>query len=234
MELGLRVRLLGIAAGALLRLVRITQRWEWEHIEPGESLWGEGPPRIVAFWHRQQIQMPYVYLGTGSRKKLRPIYALTSQHGDGRLAASLMRALGLRSVAGSSSRGGVRALLEMVRVLKGGGHVAVTPDGPRGPLFSVKPGVIKVAQKSGVPILPLALAAAHQVTFRSWDRMFLALPFSRVAAATGHLIKVPSECTELELEQYRQQLEREINWLSARVEARAGKGQGTQASHDRL
>jgi lysophospholipid acyltransferase (LPLAT)-like uncharacterized protein len=118
---------------------------------------------------------------------------LISQHGDGRLIALAVRLLGIRSVAGSSSRGGARAVLEILKLTGRGSDIGFTPDGPRGPRYECKEGVALVAQKTGLPVYPMAYSAERHWQLRSWDGMIIPKPFSRGVAVIGNPIRIDVE-----------------------------------------
>jgi lysophospholipid acyltransferase (LPLAT)-like uncharacterized protein len=141
-------------------------------------------PRIVAFWHNRQLLLPFVFRHYAKRRPVK-FSMLISAHSDGRLIADTVRRLGIDSVAGSSSRGGSAASKQLVQRLKSGNHVGITPDGPRGPQYQAKQGVVRLAQMSGAAIVPVAYAADRKWTFKSWDRMFLPKPFSKVVVVIG-------------------------------------------------
>jgi len=95
-------------------------------------------------------------------------------------------------VAGSSTRGGARAFLQLLQLLAAGRHVCITPDGPKGPARQVKPGVVHLAQRSGCAVVPMGLALTRRRRLRSWDRSVLPLPFGRVVLTLGAPLRVPA------------------------------------------
>ena len=126
-----------------------------------EKRWRRGENAIVAFWHGHQLMMTVgPYLGRGMR-------VLISRHADGELIARTAAAFGFGAVRGSTSRGGARALKEMVGSAAQGADLAVTPDGPRGPRHIVKRGVIEIARQTGLPIYPIAFGASKK---KFWGR----------------------------------------------------------------
>lgn len=189
----IRVPLLAFLAAIFLRLLNLTLRWKLVGIsrEDVRRLLSDSPV-IFAFWHEQQVVLPLAYRYFAP-KNARKISALISQHGDGRIAAETIKYFGLGSVAGSSSRGGREAVHEMLKILTGGAHVAITPDGPRGPRHVAKPGVVSIAQRSGIPIIPLGLSASKAWTLRSWDRMFIPKPGATVTVVVGAPITIERE-----------------------------------------
>jgi len=149
-------------------------------------------PVIFAFWHNQQLLMLFTYKRYFRKleKKSRRIVSLSSRHRDGRLIANTVKYFGIYNIAGSSTRGHVASLRSMVRGLAEGYHLSITPDGPTGPIYKAKKGLVEVAKQSGNLIIPIGLAASPAWYFKSWDKMFLGKPFSRVQAVFGKPISV--------------------------------------------
>lgn len=146
-----------------------------EHLD---GLQGRGAPFIYALWHAHLL--PLAWLHRGSRTSL-----VVSQHRDGRRFAAAARHWGYDIIDGSSTRGGTKALREMVRVLRAGGEVALTPDGPRGPVRMVKGGLISAAKLAGVPILPVGARVSSAWRLRSWDGFLIPKPFATVEIVYG-------------------------------------------------
>jgi hypothetical protein len=115
---------------------------------------------------------------------------LISRHRDGGYLATFAERLGYRFVRGSSQRGGEVGLRGVVRALQGGSVVAVTPDGPRGPVERVKPGVVAAAQHAGVPIIPATARVSRSWTLGSWDRFAIPKPFARIEVVYGVPLEV--------------------------------------------
>lgn len=154
-----------------------------------------GQPVIVAFWHERLAVMPELRRRAFGLPGAKPaeIHALTSLHRDGRLIGEILQRFGFQVVHGSSSRGGPAALRRLSRLLPQGAHVAITPDGPRGPRRQAAPGLAQLAALSGAPILPCAAQTTRHVVTRSWDRMILPLPFGRGVIVCAPTIRVPRD-----------------------------------------
>jgi lysophospholipid acyltransferase (LPLAT)-like uncharacterized protein len=159
--------------------------------------------------------MPYSYRG-------RRISVLVSQSKDGELIARTVARLGIDSSRGSSSRGGIAGMRSLLRKAAEGWDIAFTPDGPRGPLREVQPGVILAAAATGLPILPVAIAASRAKLLRSWDRFIVPLPFSTVHFAYGEPLVVERrgdlEAAAAELKKRLDAAEAEAErWAGARI-----------------
>ncbi len=135
-------------------------------------------------------------------------------HRDGEISARNMELFGARVVRGSTSRGGPGALKAMLKIARSGSHLAFTPDGPRGPRRIAQIGVVAAAQMSGMPILPVSVILERKKQLRSWDRMGIPYPFSRVLFRYGEPMEVPRKLTKEELEQTRLDVEHRLNALA--------------------
>jgi len=185
--------------GAYLGLVARTTRWQLEGAGPALAEVAAGRPLIIAFWHERLPIMPVLRrLAIAAEPKAAEVvpHVLVSQHRDGRFIGDAVMRFGFRMVYGSSRRGGAAALAEMIRVLRAGNPVALTPDGPRGPRRQAAPGVAQLAALSGALVAPLGAATNRHKLLPSWDRMMLPLPFGRGVIACGPLIAVPRDGVE--------------------------------------
>jgi lysophospholipid acyltransferase (LPLAT)-like uncharacterized protein len=173
-----------------LRLVAATTRWTVHGKEGTTAVAGSAV--IGAFWHEQlALAHAVAWDWSGSRGDTR-FTVLVSQHRDGRLIGDVVARLGIGAAYGSSRRGGVAVFREAGRVLSEGRSVAITPDGPRGPMRVAKPGVARLARHAGVTIIPIGVAVSFARRLRSWDRLLFPLPFGRGAIVYGAPL-VPSD-----------------------------------------
>ena len=196
----LNQKLLAFCAAHFLKTIKVTLRWQQCGLYDDENRhWSEGEPVILAFWHGQQLMMPWIYRRRGILRDSKVIYALVSEHGDGRLAAALLENLSIKTVGGSSSKGGAKALITMSRRVKAGQHAAICPDGPKGPHQETKPGIIKLASITGAPIVPIAFQAKDTWSFSSWDSMFIPKPFSKARLHMGERIHIEPDLSKEEL-----------------------------------
>ncbi len=175
---------------------------------------------IGATWHRCAIFLVYLL------SSLQPMI-MFSRSRDGELLARFARSMGARVVRGSSSRGGSEALRRMVRHLRSGGRFAATvADGPRGPAFKAKPGLVLLAQMTGVPILPIVWSGGNVWTLRkTWDRTMLPQPFGEITVWVGDPIPVPRGGASV-VGEYTRILERRLNRMSERLDAMCGYSHG--------
>ena len=169
---------------------------------------------IGAVWHNRLLIMPLVL------KRFFPHRqgaALISASRDGGWIAALVQRIGFDVVRGSSSRQGAIAMLQLSDVLAGGRDVVITPDGPRGPVYVLGPGIVLLAQKSGAVVFPLNLEYSSCWRVKSWDRFILPRPFSKVRVILGPPHRVATTSSEQEFEMERLRLQ---NAMMALVEMR--------------
>jgi lysophospholipid acyltransferase (LPLAT)-like uncharacterized protein len=134
---------------------------------------------IYEFWHEYMILPLLVHEKQG-------IHVLVSQHFDGEVISRILKSFGFRTVRGSSTRGGRAAYMEMKNKMgKGRFEIAFTPDGPTGPRREAKLGLIKLAVETGMPVIPISVAASNYKRLKSWDRLFILLPFSKCTLVYG-------------------------------------------------
>ena len=205
-------RILPFVAGELLRLVGRTLRVRREGEAPVRALLEAGRPIILYGLHG------HLLIGACDLGRFRPI-VMISQSRDGERIARTVEHVGFRPVRGSSSRGGARALLQTVRLLRGPVVCCHLVDGPRGPRGEVKPGLILMAQRSGAALIPALYATRHKWRAGSWDRMQVPVPFARVVARYLAPRDVPRELTPEAAEALRVEIERDLAREEARLEA---------------
>lgn len=171
-----RIVWLARAGGLLLRALGWTWRIRVTHDDAVRRARAEGRPILFTLWHGQLLPLLYQHRGEGAT-------VLISEHGDGEIIARIAHGLGYRTVRGSTSRGAARALIESARVMAGGGDLAITPDGPRGPAKSFAPGAAIVAQRTGALVIGAAATARPAWRLKSWDRFIIPAPFARIEVA---------------------------------------------------
>ena len=163
-----------------------TTRVYWFKTDEAKQLEESGKGIIYAAWHNQQLFLLYPYKG-------QKIAALISQSSDGEYIARVLPRFGMIAVRGSTTRGGARALIKLLQATRKGYRPMLTPDGPRGPIYTVQPGILFLAKKTGLPIIPVGTALSHKFKAGSWDKMRVPLPFGKTALTYGKAIWVKSE-----------------------------------------
>jgi lysophospholipid acyltransferase (LPLAT)-like uncharacterized protein len=164
---------------------------------------------IFAFWH-ENLLAPARFHGRPN------IHVLISNHADGELIAQVANRLSMKTIRGSTTRGGVEALRTIIRMPEG--HVVVTPDGPRGPRRQVQMGMIYLASRTGMPIVCWGVGFDRPWRAKSWDRFCLPRPFHRAVSVTSQPIVVPTDAGRDILEQYRLRVQEQMDYCAEQAE----------------
>jgi lysophospholipid acyltransferase (LPLAT)-like uncharacterized protein len=199
-----------------IRFVFRTNRWHVEGAEIARRLREDGRPFILAFWHGRLLMIPMAW------QRLAPMHMLISAHRDGRIIADAVTYFGVKSVAGSSTRGGIGALRVMLRRLAAGDCVGITPDGPRGPAMVASAGIVNVARLAGVPIVPITFATRRRRVLASWDRFHVALPFGRGVFLWGEPIAIAADLDAAGIEAMRRLVETRMVEQTREADRRVG------------
>ncbi len=208
----------GSVAAGYLRLVWYSSR---RTLEPSDFYETFETPAIVAMWHGQHFLTPFI-------KRAEPKYrakVIISRHRDGELNARAAEKLGIGTIRGSGShsgdfhrKGGATAFTAMLDALKEEYNVALTADVPKVSRVAGL-GIVKLAQHSGRPIYPIAVASSRRIELKNWDRTAINLPFGRIAMVGGNPISVARDSDDATLEAKRLDVEREMNRVTARAYA---------------
>jgi hypothetical protein len=207
-------RLAAILICILIRTVGVTIRFQLADPfnllskAPGEKL-------IFVFWHNRLalvaiLRQRYMLRFAPERR----MAGMVSASRDGGLLARVLEHFDIEPVRGSSSRRGGQALREMVSWAESGYDLAITPDGPRGPCYTVQEGVISTAQLTGLPIVPVSYHLNWKIRPNSWDRFQIPLPFARCEITVGKIMRVPREASDAEREELRKRLEAELRAIT--------------------
>ena len=186
----------------LIRLYVATLRKTYINAESYRRRYEKDEGMLIAFWHNQLLTMPLFYFGR--RFGLSTLISLSK---DGELTSRIVRRWGIGTVRGSSHRGGIAALKEMLRLSRDSRHhIALTPDGPKGPPFVVKDGPLILAMRSGRPITPLAVAYQRYVQMKSWDGFLIPFPFTKAYFVSGDPVHITEEADPEGLDRARARL----------------------------
>ena len=208
------------AVAALLLALGATWRFTRVRVGERESRIERGERCIFAHWHSRILPLVYTH-------RRRSIAVLVGRHRDGELTARVIERLGFRTARGSSTRGGEAGLRELLQNAEEGRLLAITPDGPRGPVHRVKPGLVYVASRTGHAVQPLAAAARRCWTLRSWDGFRIPQPFARLVVAYGAPITVPPDLSEDDVEVWRLRIEGAIQNVTDEADRIAAGGRAT-------
>ena len=205
-------KLIGFLFYSITSLISRSIRWEYLVENKKSNIFNSNEEYIFCCWHNK------LFLGPHLLPRNRIINALQSSHSDGMVTSLAFKYLGMNVILGSSKKGGMQAFRKMVKCIKLGESVAITPDGPKGPKEKVKEGIIKLAQITETSIIPLVWTTNKFKLINSWDNFVIPYPFSKGVYSFGKPIYIKKQINEYELETARQNLENEIKRLTKEVE----------------
>lgn len=185
----LLLRVIPFILQLFVRFIYLTNKKVFHHAKIDES-----EPIVVAFWHGELLMQPFNY------QRLRPnslVKAMISNHKDGEAITRIVEFLGIGSIRGSSSKGGAKALISTIKELKAGNDIAITPDGPRGPRFSIADGIVAISQKSKAKIVVFNCRPTKYWQMKSWDKFIVPKPFGTIE----FFIQEPLDISSLDMEE---------------------------------
>jgi lysophospholipid acyltransferase (LPLAT)-like uncharacterized protein len=194
----------------LINALGHTLRWRVDGLHHYDAIVASGRQPVMAFWHGRILPATYYF-------RRRGIVVITSENFDGEWIARIIERFGYGTARGSTTRGGRKALLQLVRDMAAGKPAGFTVDGPRGPARVAQPGAVWLAKATGNPVLPFHLEASAHWSARSWDRTQIPKPFSTVALVVGEPMYVAPDAPEAQLESARLELERRLKGLEPRT-----------------
>jgi lysophospholipid acyltransferase (LPLAT)-like uncharacterized protein len=213
----IRFRAAGVLGLGLLGGLFTTTRASRSGQERYRALHRAGQRVVFVFWHQQLLPLVHYHRGEG-------IVVLVSEHGDGEYITRVILRHGFGVARGSSTRGGSQGLRQLVRAAREGHDLAITPDGPRGPARVFKPGALVAARLTGLPVVPLAVAASSAWHVNSWDRFMVPRPLARLHIAYGEPIEVPRGADEADVEALAERVQARLEGLEAEAHAALGRG----------
>jgi len=189
MKLFLQTKIVPFILQFIVRFIYLTNKKVFHH-----PIIDEKEPYLICFWHGELLMQPFNY------QKLRPngkVSGMISNHKDGEILVRLSGYLGIHAIRGSSSKGGVKALISAIKEIKGGDDIAITPDGPRGPRHSVADGIVAISKKTNAKILIFNCRPSKYWQFNSWDKFVVPKPFGTLE----FFIQEPLDISSLEREE---------------------------------
>jgi lysophospholipid acyltransferase (LPLAT)-like uncharacterized protein len=188
-----------------VRSISLTLRVKVENEGYEKRILERGHVPIYCSWHQR------FFAGISFFSLRPPVAVMVSRSRDGDLIARILEILGFHTARGSSSRGGGTAFQKLRRFLKRGIAVGHMVDGPRGPFGDVKPGLIRLAQLSGMPILPILTSPEKKWVLKSWDKFMIPKPFSRILVRFEEEIYIRPDLTADEFEESRVAIEKDLH-----------------------
>ncbi len=192
--------LVSFVAGTALKLLALTLRVKWK--DGGTFYDRERKPVILCIWHNRLLGS--ILADWRARRRCHPVKVLTSASKDGGWLAAMARRFTLGAVRGSSSRRGAAALIELSRAIRDGNDIVITPDGPRGPNYSIAPGIIHLAGHADAQIVPVKVGfTSFWRIGKKWDALWIPKPFSRLTLEFLEPLKISNDSDALEAETQR-------------------------------
>jgi lysophospholipid acyltransferase (LPLAT)-like uncharacterized protein len=198
MKLFLITRVVPFFLQLFVRFIYLTNKKNFHH--PKEL---KDDVYIVSFWHGELLMQPFNY------QKLKPkgkVSAMISEHKDGEAITKTVEYLGIYSIRGSSTRGGTKALIGAIKELKGGDDIAITPDGPKGPRFSVADGIVAIHKKTDAKILAFNCKPSKYWQFNSWDKFIVPKPFGTI----DFYVSEPFSVSDLDMPQAKELIKEKL------------------------
>lgn len=209
-------------AWLLVRMIGPTLRYSVV-VEEGGPPGGWIQPAVWVFWHRCIIPATWFFRG-------RRIGVMTSSSFDGEYIARIIDKFGFKAVRGSSTRGGVRALLGMHTVIEDGRVAAFTIDGPKGPRYIAKPGPVLLARNTETPLVAFHLAVRRAWVLNSWDRLMIPKPFSKVALHISRMMTVPKDADLESLTRFHAEMQAALDRVRESGEREFGQNSSQMSS----
>jgi lysophospholipid acyltransferase (LPLAT)-like uncharacterized protein len=210
-------RIFAFLAAQYIRLVFATCKWDTFGKEILQSYLQADKPFIICFWHGRLAMLVYAWTW-----KDRPFHMLLSNHRDGQLIGRTISYFNIMPIWGSTQRGGTQALREMLKILRKGETVGMTPDGPRGPRQVVGLGIITLAKLAQADMVPVTFSTSRRLRLNTWDRFHCPLPFGRGVFLLGSPISPPNHGDEPEMERVRLLLQTEMTNLQNKADGLMG------------
>ena len=196
--------LLALIVAIYILFVKLTSKINVENEYQPIKFWGKDQPFILAFWHSQLMMISYSW---SIEKK---INILASGHSDGRFGAIVANYFNINNIPTSHSNKKI-SLRPVFKLLNTNNYIGITPDGPRGPKEKVSEGIIKIAKKAKIPIIPIGFWSSNNFCLKSWDSFLITLPFSKCNFVWGEPIKIPENIDDNEINDFQLLLQHQIN-----------------------
>tara|TARA_B100001093_G_scaffold183203_1_gene175819 strand:- start:660 stop:1316 length:657 start_codon:yes stop_codon:yes gene_type:complete len=200
LDLGWDKKLILFGIKKFIFFTGVTAKISWIGKETIDGMIEKNQPFIICAWHHD------IYFSTWLLKEMN-LTALISSSKDGEYINQVLSGFGFRAVRGSSTRGGISAMKQLLRCLREGQSVAITPDGPQGPIQKVQEGIIALAKMTGVPIIPWRYEGNYCWNLNSWDSHKIPKPFTKIISVFGQPFYIPKSASNSDFENYCHQLE---------------------------
>ena len=221
----LKARIIGWAGYLVISLIGRTVRWRSEGDEYLEEIYRSGHRAIFTFWHGRIFPATWYW-------RRRGIVVMTSMNLDGEAIAQCIQRFGYGAARGSSSRGGVRALAQLIRDIRKGRDAAFTIDGPRGPRYVAKQGPVLLAYKTGAGIFCFHISMKRKFQLKSWDEFQIPAPFTTAIVLKAPPLWVPPDASEEQLRELHNRMQAVLDELRIRGDAWFDSTGGVNSHHE--
>jgi hypothetical protein len=195
--------ILGLLVSIYIYIVKITSNINYKNNSIPEYFWKNDRPFILAFWHSQLMMISF------SWKTQENINILASGHSDGRFGAIVGKYFNLNNIPTYDKNKNI-LLRPIFNLLQQKKYIGITPDGPRGPKEKVSEGIIKIAKKSNIPIIPIGFWSSKNFQLKSWDSFLITLPFSKCTFVWGKPIEVSKDLKDKNILDFQNLLQKNI------------------------
>ncbi len=190
-------KLIAAVISCYLRFVYFTTRWQYFFPESyNRSGFNKLHNSVFITWHDRLCILPYSIMPLKNT-----MHILVSPHSDGATVANVLKSFGFHIIEGSTNKNSLLAVKNIIRTLRSGANVALTPDGPRGPRHRINSNIVEITKMSGSSMIPISCLATNYVQFKSWDKLIFPLPFGKISVYFGNPIVPDSNVTPKMLEE---------------------------------
>jgi len=197
-------KILAFIAAIYINVVAVTSNIKFINNSIPEQYWKNDQPFILAFWHSQLMMISF------SWKNKKNLNILASGHSDGRFGAIIGKYFKLNNIPTYDKNKNI-SLRPIFKLLRQKNYIGIAPDGPRGPKEKISEGIIKIAKKSKIPIIPIGFWSSKNFQLKSWDSFLISKPFSKCSFVLGEAIEIPADSTDQEIINFQSMLEDNIN-----------------------
>ena len=205
-------KVIGLLIFAISKLIFFSIQWDCFDKETKNLIFNNKKPYIFCCWHNRLFLGPYFL------PKNIIINALQSSHSDGMMTSMIFKLIKMNIIFGSSMKGGAKAFIKMIRSINKGESIAITPDGPKGPKQKVKDGLIKLAQVTGAPIIPLVWSTNKNKKLITWDNFLIPYPFTKGLYVFGKPIYIKRNLSARGFNKSKLEVENRLNDLTILIE----------------
>ncbi|MDA7705707.1 lysophospholipid acyltransferase family protein [Rickettsiales bacterium] len=211
-----------------MKFVYFTSKKQYQNLDIFLDSLQKGEAILICSWHNKIMMMPLLMYQMKKIKNRKETNSLASKHGDGKIVGNVMNKFGFVNIAGSSNqkkgRGiAINDLKKIIKNLRKGHSLAITPDGPRGPRYKINSHIVNIAKLSGAKILPASCDISRSIRLNSWDKFVFPLPFSKLSFYFDPMIIIDKKISEEEISKKNLEIEERLNYCKEFVKVSIGR-----------